>query len=55
LPTCGLIISAACVSAVGVLEIAGVGTNRIPIKTETNKIEVSFASLRVILFLLHAD
>jgi hypothetical protein len=38
-----------------VLGVAAVGTNCIPRKIKANKIEVSFASLRMILSLLHAD
>jgi len=38
-----------------VLDLAAVGTNCIPRKTKADKIEVSFASLRKILFLLHTD
>jgi hypothetical protein len=38
-----------------VLDLAAVGTNCIPRKTRANKIDVSFASLRKILFLLHSD
>ena len=54
LPTFGLVISAVCGPVVEAFETPGVGTNCIPIKTETSKMGVSFAILRMILFLMHA-
>src|SRR3974390_986341 len=53
LPTCGLIISVVRDPVVEVLDTPGVGTNCIPIKTKTRKMGVSFASLGMILFLIH--
>ena len=52
-PTCGLTICAMWIPVVSeVLGIVAVGTNCIPRKTKANKIEVSLASLRMLLFLL---